>query len=100
MRFGRLRIAGTAAGGWLAASFAGSGAAAAGEAQFFPVQQHFVPAVVAASFILPALAAGCLSAMRRLGRSRGAILGGGLLVIGLAALAAYAPPSLLAAIGI
>lgn len=94
MRFVELRGVALAAG----LGLAGGTEALAAPPQLFPVQPHLVPVVVAAAFILPAAMAGFLSVMRRLGRAGGAVLGAGLLVVALAAVAAYVQPDLLLAL--
>ncbi len=83
----------------LTASFGMALPAEAATRGLFPVQSHLVPAVVAATFILPAALAGVLSAMRRLQRSPGKLLGLLLIAMGAAGAILYVNPGLLATLG-
>ena len=95
MRFGRMRRPAVAIAAALGLQGASSAAFAA-PGQLFPVPSHLVPMVVAAAFMLPAAMAGVLSVMRRAGRGRGAIVGAGLAVAAIAAVA-FIDPGLLTA---
>lgn len=68
--------------------------------QIFPVKPNLVPILVAATFILPAAAAGVLSVLRRAGRAMGPVVSVGVLVVVAAALAVYADPLLIASLRI
>ena len=75
-----------------------AGVAEAGTSRLFPVQQHLVPALVALVFMLPALLAGALSALSRLGRGTGTVVGVGLAGLCALAVAVYLDPRLIDAL--
>jgi hypothetical protein len=69
-------------------------------AQVFPVPTSWVPLVVAAAFMLPALAASVLSLMRRGVRRAGPVASAALVMAAAAVAVAYLQPQLLSALRI
>lgn len=76
----------------------GAGIAEAALPQVFPVKPGLVPAVVAATFVLPAAAAGVLSIVRRIGRATGPVAGIALLIVVALAVVVYVDPNMMAAV--
>ncbi|MGE0699858.1 MAG: hypothetical protein AB7O57_12245 [Hyphomicrobiaceae bacterium] len=82
MRYVDVRRIVLATGPALVAVATAAGEASAAADQLFPVKQHLVPVVVAATFILPAAIAGIMSMLRRLGVARLTAVAVGLLAVG------------------
>ena len=82
--------------GLLVAGLLGIGASnAAAVPLSFPAEQHLIPVVVGAAFVMPALAALAYATLGRLGRRLGPIAGVALLAGAALAIAGFMQPSLI-----
>lgn len=80
--------------------FLSGGAALASGGQLFPVASHLVPGAVVAAFMLPAAAAGFVSALRRARRRPMALVAIGLVGGAALAVCAYVNPAILTRVSI
>ena len=82
--------------GLLGTGLLGTGASnAAAVPLSFPAEQHLIPVVVGAAFVMPALAALAYATLGRLGRRLGPIAGVALLAGAALAIAGFMQPSLI-----